>query len=105
MSSPKNWKRVKRFETEHKPFVWNNRKTGQHVMVIGTTGYYEVHNVPSHVNNFTLENLRRESVRQRINGKMRWSNKEDGRSAAVTWMEENSMGEEQYSSTSYSRQF
>jgi len=105
MSSPKNWGRRKKLETGHKPFVWENRETGQYLMVIGTTGHYEVHNVPSYVNNFTLENLKRESVRQRIDGSARWSNKEDARSAAVDWMEENTMGEEQYTSTSYRRQF
>jgi len=75
-------------------------------MVIGTTGHYEVHNVPNHVNNYSLENLKRESVRQRIDRRTQWSNKEEARSVAVDWMEGNSMGEEQHSSSvSYSRQF
>jgi len=106
MSSPKNWGRRKKLESNHKPYVWKNSETGQHLMVIGTSGHYEIHNVPSYVNNFSLENLRQESVRQNIGGITRWSNKEKARSAAVDWMESNSMGEEQHSSSvSYSRQF
>jgi hypothetical protein len=106
MASPKNWRRRKKLESKYKPYVWKNTETGQHLMVIGTTGHYEVHNVPSYVNDFSLENLKRESVRQRINGSAQWGNKEDARGAAVDWMEDNSLGEDRGSSTvSYSRQF
>ena len=105
MASPKNWSRRDFVERKKIPYAWKNRNSGQHIMVIGTTGHYEVRTTPEHVNNFSLENLSRESIRQKVDGKTRWDNKEEARSAAVEWMEDHPMEQRNSSSTSHSRQY